>query len=114
MAKKLTAFRLDSIKTEGFHSDPETTGLYIQVSFKRHGTDYSAEYGIAKSWVYRYRSPLTGKSRCMGLGSYPCVTQAEAREQARFARKLVMGGDDPIEYRNAKRDARIQESIREK
>jgi hypothetical protein len=32
---KLTQFRLDSLKTEGLYSDPETTGLYVQVTNRR-------------------------------------------------------------------------------
>ena len=35
----------------------------------------------------------------MGLGSYPEVSLAEAREQASAARKLKQAGIDPIEQR---------------
>ena len=55
---KLTQFRLDSLKTEGLYSDPETTGLYVQVTNRRGKRE-----GITKSWVYRYVSPIHKKSR---------------------------------------------------
>jgi hypothetical protein len=49
------------------------------------------------SWVFRY------KSRCMGLGSYPLVTLAEARDKAHELRKLLDSGIDPLEHRDATR-----------
>ena len=51
--KKLTVMSLNALKAEGLHSEPECRGLYIQVSYKRHGTEYSVENGVTKSWVYR-------------------------------------------------------------
>ena len=42
----------------------------------------------------------------MGLGSYPAVTLAQARERAADARKLIATGHDPIEARKAAGRAR--------
>ena len=94
---KLTKFKLDSLKTEGLYSDPETTGLYVQVTNRRGKPD-----GITRSWVYRYVSPIHKKSRCMGLGPCAVIDIAEARELARAARRLVTLGADPIDYRKDK------------
>jgi integrase len=106
--KKLTALSLTSIKEEGFHRDPECTGLYVQVSFKQKGDTRDPSHGYVRSWVYRFKSPITGKGRYMGLGSCDCVTIHEARELARAARKIVTFGGDPIEQRIAKQTAERQ------
>lgn len=59
----------------------------------------------AKSWMFRFTSPVTRKAREMGMGPAADVKLAEAREGAQQARKLVLAGKDPIEERNAKRAA---------
>lgn len=49
--------------------------------------------------------------RDVGLGSYPEVSLAEAREKARELRKQVRGGIDPIEQKKQDREAlRVQQS----
>lgn len=58
-----------------------------------------------KAWGFRFRSPVTGKDRLMGLGAYPAVTLEGAREKAKEARETVGRGADPISERNASRDA---------
>jgi integrase len=59
----------------------------------------------AKSWMFRFTSPITRKAREMGLGPSVDVKLAEARDAAQDARKLVLAGKDPIEERNAQRAA---------
>lgn len=56
----------------------------------------------AKSWLYR--TTIGDKRRSIGLGSYPTVGLAEAREKAREARRLIEQGIDPIEERRAVRE----------
>ncbi len=51
----------------------------------------------AKKWVLRFL--YQGKAREMGLGSYPEVGLAEAREKALAGRRLARGGVDPIQAR---------------
>lgn len=46
-----------------------------------------------------------GVSHDMGLGSYPEVSLAEAREQAAAARRLIRAGEDPLEQRKQARAA---------
>src|SRR6516162_1140250 len=67
-------------------------GLYLRVS--RTGT---------KSWVFRFQ--LDGKRRDMGLGPYPDISLAGAREKAIEHRKLRHDGIDPLEARVAQRQA---------
>ena len=105
---KLTALKIASLTGEGFHRDPETVGLYIQVSHRQRGDEHNAKFGVVRSWVYRFRSPLTGKERWMGLGSCDVIGLAEARDLAKAARRLVTLGADPIEQRVAKQIAERQ------
>ncbi|GAA0260202.1 MULTISPECIES: tyrosine-type recombinase/integrase [Rhodanobacter] len=48
-------------------------------------------------WVLRYVSPVTGKRRNAGLGSYPDIGIAEAAKQGRFMREKLANGQDPLE-----------------
>ena len=57
----------------------------------------------ARSWVLRIS--VAGKQREMGLGSFPSVTLAEAREKARTHRAQVQEGADPISLRMAAHSA---------
>lgn len=56
-----------------------------------------------KRWLLRFKSPLTGKRREMGLGpagGRGKVALAEARDMADAARRLVRDGIDPIQHRD--------------
>lgn len=55
------------------------------------------------SWIFRYK--INYKSRDMGLGPYPEVGLAEAREQASRARLTILEGKDPLELRKAAQEA---------
>src|SRR5215472_14332003 len=54
-----------------------------------------------KSWVYRFT--LDGKLHDMGLGQYPDISLAEARERAMTQRRVRLDGQDPIEVRKTSR-----------
>jgi integrase len=59
----------------------------------------------SKSWLLR--TPVGGKRRHIGLGGYPTVTLAQARERARAELEKVWQGVDPVEERKAQR-SRLQ------
>lgn len=63
-------------------------GLYLQLA-----------PGGSKTWIFRYRSPLTRKPRYMGLGPVHSVGLPDAREKAAAQRSLLLSGLDPIEVR---------------
>lgn len=75
-------------------------GLYLQVTQSKDGKQ------LNKSWLFVFRSPSTGKRREMGLGALDIIGLSEARDAAVEAGKLVLAGKDPIEMRNAEREAR--------
>lgn len=51
----------------------------------------------SRKWVYRFM--LDGRRREMGLGGYPAVGLAAARERADEARRLAARGIDPVDHR---------------
>ena len=67
-------------------------GLYLRVSPTG-----------SRSWVFRFQ--LDGKRRDMGLGPYPDVSLAEARAKAVTHRKQRHDGIDPLEAKDAQRQA---------
>jgi integrase len=90
--KTLTNLQVNTIKKPGYHRDPLTVGLYLQV--RRSGR------GVSRSWLYRYNSPLTGELRWLGLGSVEVVPLANARKLAQAYRRVVrIERRDPIEER---------------
>ncbi|WP_108819918.1 tyrosine-type recombinase/integrase [Pseudovibrio sp. Alg231-02] len=65
----------------GRHGDGRGLFLYVKPSGSR-------------SWVLRYQ--VQGRRRDLGLGAFPDVTLAMARERAAEARRLIAEGEDPI------------------
>ncbi|MGD9584285.1 MAG: tyrosine-type recombinase/integrase [Lysobacterales bacterium] len=59
----------------------------------------------ARAWVFRFRSPVTGQSRDMGLGNVADVTLERARERAAAARVLMTEGIDPLDHARKQRSA---------
>jgi integrase len=55
----------------------------------------------AKTWIFRYTSPVTRKVRDMGLGAFPTIALAAARRKAEATRQICAAGIDPIEQRKA-------------
>lgn len=102
-AKEMEAVQVRRIKRPGYHPVGGVAGLLLCV--KPSG---------AKSWVLRYstgatRMSSTGKPyavrRDLGLGPWPDVGLAQARERARQARDDLFQGIDPIDARRDRRRA---------
>lgn len=53
------------------------------------------------NWVLRYVSPVTGKRRNAGLGTYPEISIAEASKQGQRMREQLANGLDPLELKKA-------------
>ncbi|MBI3041472.1 MAG: integrase arm-type DNA-binding domain-containing protein [Betaproteobacteria bacterium] len=80
---RLSARTIASKQEPGLYCDGG--GLYLQI----------APSG-SKTWIFRYRSPLTRKLRDMGLGPLHSVALSEAREKAGAQRAALKSGLDPI------------------
>lgn len=61
----------------------------------------------AKHWRYRYR--WAGKARMIGMGSYPVVTLAKARELHLEARRQLANGQDPAQLKRDAKHALIEQ-----
>ena len=93
MPKKLTARAIESLGPVR-QSDGSGTGLMLWVS----------DSG-AKTWVQRIRH--NGKRHDIGLGGFPLISLAEAREVALDNKRAVTRGENPLETkRKAKAEAR--------
>ena len=91
-SKELSALEVGRLSDAGYHHVGGVSGLVLQVS--KTGS---------KSWLLRVL--IGGKRREMGLGGYPDVTLAGARERARVMREKIDNGIDPLAERRAARDA---------
>lgn len=65
----------------------------------------------ARSWVLRYQ--VQGRRRDLGLGSYPDVSLAMARDRAAEARRLIAEGEDPITKRQQAKPKTLREAALE-
>ena len=86
---RLSVARIRSLSMPGLHGDGDT--LYLSVA-----------RGGSKSWIQRLT--IDGKRRDIGLGGWPTVSLAKARERAFDNRVAVSEGRDPLA---AKRQARV-------
>ncbi|CAM3675948.1 tyrosine-type recombinase/integrase [Polynucleobacter antarcticus] len=91
---KFTARGILAINHPGWYADPESKGLYLRVF---EGCDE-----LARCWLYRFTSPVSGKRRAMGLGSLRICSLATARQKSLDLRRVIFEGVDPIEQRQAK------------
>jgi len=80
---KLSARKVETAGV-GRHGDGRGLFLYVKPT-------------LARSWVLRYQ--VQGRRHDLGLGAYPDVTLAMARQRATDARRLILAGDDPIAKR---------------
>lgn len=92
VARELSALEVKRIESPGMHAVGGVAGLYLQV----------VPSG-GRTWILRCL--IGGKRREMGLGGFPSVTLALAREKARVARQTIDEGRDPIIEREAARGA---------
>ena len=91
-AKEKTATEVKRLIKPGLHAVGVVSGLLLQVS---------ATGG--KSWILR---TMVGNRRPdIGLGGYPDVTLARAREKARELKEQIRKGIDPVAERKAARNA---------
>lgn len=91
-AEELGPLAVSRLRTPGLHFVGGVAGLGLQVL-----------PGGGRTWILR--ATIGDRRREMGLGGFPDVTLAMAREAAREARDLIRKGIDPIETARAARSA---------
>lgn len=101
-AKELSAREVSRITKSGSHAVGGVAGLLLRIN-----------QAGARSWVLRVvigarvnsKGVTVPRRRDIGLGGYPDITLAMARDKARQARELIVEGIDPIEHRRAQQNA---------
>ncbi len=100
-AKELSATELRRLTRPGLHAVGGVAGLLLQVA-----------HTGAKSWILRV---MVGKKRRdIGLGGFPDVPLALAREKARETKEQIRQGIDPVEQRKDARKALITAQAKRK
>lgn len=84
VSNRLTQARAGNLAVPGWY--PDGQNLYLQVRSR-----------TSKSWVFRYS--VRRKETRLGLGSYPAVSIAKAREKAAKLRSLLQDGIDLKAFR---------------
>jgi Arm DNA-binding domain len=87
---RLVPVSVDRLKLPGMY--PDGHGLYLR-----------AGPNGAKSWIFRYK--INKRRHEMGLGGFPLVSLAEARDLAKGHRKQIHDGFNPLEQRRAQSQA---------
>jgi len=93
----LSARKVETAKP-GRHGDGRGLFLYVKPTGSR-------------SWVLRFQ--MQGRRRDLGLGAYPDVSLAMARERAGEARRLIANGVDPITRKQQANPKRFKEAALE-
>ena len=93
----LSATRVKALKETGRYSDGG--GLHLYISKAGH-----------KSWVLRIT--IDGRRRELGVGAFPSVSLAKAREKAGDYRAAVAEGRDPLADRRAPATPTFKEAAR--
>jgi integrase len=94
---RLSARAIERATAAGYLHDGG--GLYLQITTTG-----------ARSWVYRFA--MNGRRRDMGLGAFPAVSLATARNLAAGARALAKAQRDPIAARDADRERQRLQAAR--
>lgn len=92
IARELSAIEVSRLKAPGLVSVGGVPGLSLQITPTG-----------ARSWILRVK--VGSKRRDMGLGPFPAVPLAKAREKAREARESIDQGTDPILVRERAQSA---------
>ena len=92
----LSATRVKALKDPGRYSDGGGLHLFISKA-------------VRKSWVLRIT--IDGRRRDIGLGGFPAVSLAQAREKAASHRTAVAEGRDPLAEKHAPTMPTFKEAV---
>lgn len=88
--RELSAIEVKRLVKPGFHAVGGVPGLHLRVND-----------GEGRSWILR--AVVKGKRRDIGLGGFPEVSLAAARDASRAMRERIRSGIDPVEARSEER-----------
>ncbi len=101
IAKELSALAVSNLTKPGMHAVGGAVGLYLCISVSG-----------ARSWLARVN--VDGKRREMGLGGFPLVSLATARQKAREVHTESRQGVDPVAQRDQSRQERKAQAVLQK
>jgi integrase len=107
IAKELSALEVKRLTRPGWHAVGGVAGLLLQVK-----PPSSPEAQPSRSWILRVQ--VEGKRSPVGLGAYPQVTLAEARETARKLANEAKGGVNLVARKRAQRSALLASAAKNK
>lgn len=99
-AKELSTLAVSKLKAEGRYAVGGADGLHLRIA------------GESRAWVLRIK--IGDRRSDIGLGPYPEVSLAEAREAAREHRKKVRDGINPLQEKQHARAALRVEAAKSK
>lgn len=89
-AKELSAIEVKRLQKLGMNPVGGVSGLCLRIN-----------EGEGRSWILR--TMIGVRRRDIGLGGFPSVTLAEAREKARLLKAEIAAGSDPVKERKQRR-----------
>jgi hypothetical protein len=107
IAKELSALEVKRLSQVGWHAVGGVAGLLLQI--RKPSRD---DAPLPRSWILRLMA--AGKRQPIGLGSYPQVSLADARDQARKLSLEARNGADLLADRRAKRSALLAAAAKNK
>lgn len=107
IAKELSALEVKRLNTPGWHAVGGVAGLLLQI---RSPAQPGAS--MPRSWILRLM--VGGQRQLIGLGSYPQVSLATARDQARVLASEAKAGVNLLARKRAQRSALIAEAAKNK
>jgi len=107
IARELTALQVKKLIKDGMHAVGGVPGLLLQVRNGNGSIDRPT-----RSWIYRAR--IDGRRIHLGLGSFPDVSLADARQAAREQKMLIKSGGDPIQVKLEQKAKRLSSRERRK
>ena len=107
LAKELSAIAVKRLVKPGWHAVGGVPGLLLQVR-----PSVSSEAPLPRSWVLRVR--VAGRRQVIGLGPYPQVSLAEAREAARKLVADARSGIDLLARKQAQKSALVEAYTKQK
>jgi len=107
IAHALSAIEVKRLSRPGWHAVGGVAGLLLQIK-----PPLRAGMPISRSWILRIQ--VAGQRQPIGLGSFPQVSLADAREQARKLALEAKGGVNLVARKRAQRSALITAASRNK
>ena len=107
IAKELSALEVKRLTKPGWHAVGGVAGLVLQV-----GKPSQDNAPIPRSWLLRYRH--AGKREVVGIGPFPQVTLAQAREEARKLALEVRNGINPVARKREEKSQLLAETAKRK